>query len=113
MMRHMLPFLLIVLSTDKSAFAYRNARKAVEVPANVDKFGVHAISMGRLPSGFLGLLTNQIGVHDMTAEAILNKSREAALQALLVDPIVNRYKGIEDMLDTMIEYQQQWLGYLK
>ena len=69
--------------------------------------------MGRLPGGFLGLLTNQVGVHDMTAEAILQKSRSAALQALLVDPIVNNYRGIEDMLDTMIAYQPKWLGYLK
>jgi alpha-galactosidase len=85
----------------------------VEVPAIIDKDGVHAIPMGRLPSGFLGLLTNQVGVHDMTAEAILQKSRSAALQALLVDPIVNNYRGIEDMLDTMIAYQPKWLGYLK
>jgi alpha-galactosidase len=85
----------------------------VEVPAIVDRDGVRGIPMGRLPSGFLGLLTNQIGVHDLTAEAILKKSRSAALQALLVDPIVNRYDGIEDMLNTMIEYQKQWLGYLK
>ncbi len=86
---------------------------AVEVPATVDKDGVHGISMGRLPGGFLGLLINQVAVHDLTAEAILQKSRSAALQALLVDPIVTRYNGVEEMLDTMIEYQQKWLGYLK
>ena len=86
---------------------------SVEVPATVDKDGLHGISMGRLPSGFLGLLTNQVAVHDLTAEAIINKSRSAALQALLVDPIVNQYRGIEEMLDTMIQYQEKWLGYLK
>lgn len=86
---------------------------AVEVPATVDKDGVHGIPMGRLPSGFLGLLANQVGVHDLTAEAILKKSRQAALQALLVDPIVNQYQGIEEMLDTMIAYQEKWLGYLE
>lgn len=86
---------------------------AVEVPAVVDKDGVHGIPMGRLPSGFLGLLRNQVAVHDLTAEAILEKSRTAALQALLVDPIVNQYNGIEEMLDTMIHYQEKWLGYLK
>ena len=85
----------------------------VEVPATVDKDGVHGIPMGRLPAGFLGLLMNQVAVHDLTAEAILQKSRSAALQALLVDPIVNNYHGIEEMLDTMIEYQEKWLGYLK
>ncbi|MEI7845374.1 MAG: alpha-glucosidase [Chloroflexota bacterium] len=85
----------------------------VEVPATVDKDGIHGIPMGRLPGGYAGLLINQVAVHDMTAEAVLNKSRSAALQALLVDPIVTNYKGIEEMLDTMISYQERWLGYLK
>ena len=86
---------------------------AVEVPATVDKDGVHGIPMGRLPSGFLGLLMNQVAVHDLTAEAVLKKSRKAALQALLVDPVTIRYQGVEEMLDTMIMYQERWLGYLK
>lgn len=85
----------------------------VEVPATVDKDGLHGIAMGQLPKGFLGLLRNQVAVHDMTAEAILHQSRELALQALLVDPIVTRYQGMEAMLDTMIEYQWKWLGYLR
>jgi alpha-galactosidase len=85
----------------------------VEVPATVDQNGVHGIPMGWLPGGYAGLLINQVAVHDMTAEAVLQKSKAAALQALLVDPIVNNYYGIEDMLDTMIGYQERWLGYLK
>lgn len=85
----------------------------VEVPATVDKNGIHGIVMGQLPKGFLGLLRNQVAVHDMTAEAILHQSRELALQALLVDPIVTRYQGMEAMLDTMIDYQRSWLGYLQ
>ena len=86
---------------------------AVEVPATVDKDGVHGIPMGHLPAGFLGLLMNQVAVHNLTAEAILNKSRAAALQALLVDPVVTIYHGVEEMLDTMIDYQRRWLGYLE
>ncbi len=85
----------------------------VEVPATVNKTGVHGVPMGRLPHGFAGLLMNQVAVHDLTAEAILQKSRALALQALLVDPVVNTYAGIEEMLDTMIAYQERWLGYLK
>ena len=85
----------------------------VEVPATVDKDGIHGLSLGRLPRGFAGLLMNQVAVHDLTAEAVLTKSRAAALQALLVDPIVNQYHGIEELLDTMIGYQEKWLGYLK
>jgi len=85
----------------------------VEVPAVIDKNGVHGVPLGQLPRGFAGLLLNQAAVHDLTAEAVLSKSRTAALQALLVDPVVNQYAHVEEMLDTIISYQEQWLGYLK
>lgn len=85
----------------------------VEVPATVDKTGIHGVPMGRLPGGYAGLLMNQVAVHDLTAEAILRKSKALALQALLVDPIVHQYNRVEEMLDTMIAYQEKWLGYLK
>jgi len=84
----------------------------VEVPATVDRNGVHGIPLGRLPRGYAGLLLNQAAVHDLTAEAVIHKSRSAALQALLVDPIVGQYAGVEEMLDTMLDYQKKWLGYL-
>ena len=85
----------------------------VEVPATVDRGGLHGVSPGVLPRGFTGLLMNQAAVHDLTAEAIIHKSKAAALQALLVDPVVNRYHGMEEMLNTMIDYQEKWLGYLQ
>ena len=85
----------------------------VEAPATVNADGVYGIPLGDLPQGFAGLLTNQIGVHALTADAVIHKSKTLALQALLVDPIVGQYDGLEAMLDTMIEYQRPWLGYLK
>lgn len=85
----------------------------VEVPGVVDKNGMHGIKLGKLPHGFTGLLLNQAAVHDLTAEAVLQKSKALALQALLVDPIVDHYENLEEMLNTMIDYQETWLGYLK
>jgi alpha-galactosidase len=79
----------------------------------VDRQGLHGVYLGDLPHGYAGLLNNQVAVHDLTADAILHKSKALALQALLVDPIVSQYDGLEEMLDTMIEYQEKWLGYLK
>lgn len=85
----------------------------VEAPAVIDRNGVHGIPQGILPHGFAGLLLNQVAIHDLTAEAVLQRSRKIALQALLADPIVQQYSRVEEMLDTMISYQEQWLGYLK
>lgn len=85
----------------------------VEAPARIDKDGVHGLPMGRLPRGFAGLLMNQVAIHDLTAEAVIHKSKALALQALLVDPIINQCRGMDELLDTMIAYQERWLGYLK
>ena len=59
---------------------------AVEVPATVDADGVHGVPLGQLPKGFLGLLRNQVAVHDLTAEAVISGSKEAVLQALRPGP---------------------------
>ena len=83
----------------------------VEVPAVVPASGVEGIKVD-LPAGIRGLLTNQIGIHDLTAEAILNNSRNLVIQSLLVDPVVSVSKGIPDLVDHMIAEQTPWLDYL-
>ncbi len=85
---------------------------AVEVPALVDKNGVHGIPLGEMPKGFAGLLCNQAAVHDMTAEAVLSGSRDTVVQALLVDPVVDKVEAAEQMLDNMLEIQKEYLGYI-
>lgn len=84
---------------------------AVEVPAVVTASGVEGIKVD-LPAGIRGLLSNQIGIHDLTAEAVLHKSRDLVTQALLVDPVVTVSKGIPDLVDHMISEQTPWLDYL-
>ncbi len=86
---------------------------AVEVPATVDKDGVHGVKLGALPKGITGLLLNQAAVNDLTAEAILQKSKNLALQALLVDPVVHSAKAAKQTLDMMLKLQKKHLGYLK
>ena len=83
----------------------------VEVPAVVTASGVEGIKVD-LPAGIRGLLSNQIGIHDLTAEAILNKSRDLVIQSLLVDPVVTVSKVIPDLVDHMIAEQTPWLDYL-
>ena len=85
----------------------------VEVPAVVDARGVHGVPVGALPKGIAGLLIHQAGVLDLTAEAILQGSRELALQALLVDPVVHSVRAAEQCLDTILREQRQYLGYIR
>ncbi|GAK51363.1 putative alpha-galactosidase [Candidatus Moduliflexus flocculans] len=85
----------------------------IEGPAMIDKDGVHGIPLGMFPKGIAGLLNNQAAAHDLTAEAALQGSRALALQALLVDPVVDHFAAAEQMLNLIIEMQQRYLGYLK
>ena len=85
----------------------------VEVPAIIDKDGVHGITLGAFPKGILGLFNNQVAVHDLTVEAAIQGSRKLALQALLVDPQVDSLRGAEQMLATILKLQKPYLGYLR
>jgi alpha-galactosidase len=86
---------------------------AVEVPAVIDKKGAHGISFPDYPKGFAALLSNQAGVNDLIAEAIIRGSRELALQALLADPTIDKYTPACQLLDYMLTVQEDYLGYLK
>ena len=83
-----------------------------EVPANIRTSGPGPIPV-ELPPGIAGLLTNQIGIHDLTAEAVLQGSRDLVIQALLVDPVTTSSRGVPELVDHMIAEQSRWLGYLK
>ncbi len=84
----------------------------VEVPAVISKNSMKAMDVN-MPAGIGGLLTNQVGVHDVLADAILQKSKDLVIQALLVDPVVNVAKDIPELVDVMIDRQRPWLDYLK
>jgi len=85
----------------------------VEVPARVDRSGVAGVRLANYPRGILGLLRNQAAVHDLTAEAVLQGSRELALQALLADPVVDSVRAAEASLAAILAAQPEHLGYLK
>jgi alpha-galactosidase len=85
----------------------------VEVPAVVDKDGVHGVRLGALPKGIAGLMRNQVATMDLSVQAALTGSRELVLQALLVDPVVDSVERAEALLDTMLELQKPYLSYIR
>lgn len=86
---------------------------AVEVPARIKASGPDPICLPKLSPAYAGLLRNQVAVHDLTAEAVLKKSKKAVLQALLVDPVVTRAARLEEMVNIFIDSQKDYLGYLR
>lgn len=82
---------------------------AVEIPIIVDKDGIHKVHIGRLPDAVSAILSLQIGAQQMAVTAAVNGSREAALQALLVDPAVNSTAAAERVLDRLWKINQPYI----
>ena len=85
----------------------------VEVPAMVNKNGINGIALDNYPDNFASILVNQVGTIRLTTAAVLEKSKDAAFQALLADPVVDNFTSAEKLLETMMKFQGEHLGYLK
>ncbi len=85
----------------------------VEVPAVINNNGVSGIKLENYPKSFATLLLNQVSVIELTTAAILQHSKDIALQALLADPVVDNVGAAEKMLDTILNLQSTYLDYLQ
>jgi len=81
----------------------------VEVPALVSGFGVRGVGVGPLPEPIAALCRTQITVASLAVDAAATGSEELALQALLVDPMVNDIDQARALLDEMVEVQRDYL----
>jgi alpha-galactosidase len=82
---------------------------AVEVPVMVDPAGVHPISLGPLPDAIAKLLLTQVNVQQLAVEAAVRASKEIALQALLIDPVVNSATAASSLLDELWEANRRYI----
>src|SRR4029079_8032600 len=85
------------------------AEAAVEVPVMTDADGIHPISLGPLPDSIAKLLTMQVNVQQLAVEAAVHASKEIALQALLIDPVVNSAEAAGHILDELWEINRPYI----
>ena len=84
----------------------------VEVPAIINKSGIHGKKLENYPESFGSLLNSQVGTIQLTTKAILNKSKQIAIHALLADPLVKNPNSVASLIETIIEFQKEYWGYL-
>ena len=82
---------------------------AVEVPVMADAAGIHPISLGPLPDPIAKLLNSQVSVQQLAVEAAVHASKEIALQALLIDPVVNSASAAVKVLDELWEVNRPYI----
>lgn len=82
---------------------------AVEVPILVDAAGIHPVSLGPLPAGVASLMAMQASVQQLAVEAAVHASKELALRALLIDPVVNSSVAAEQLLEELWKVNQRYI----
>jgi alpha-galactosidase len=82
---------------------------AVEVPVLADAAGIHPISLGPLPDPIAKLVSMQASVQQLAVEAAVHASKETALQALLIDPVVNSTEAAVSLLDELWELNRPYI----
>jgi alpha-galactosidase len=87
----------------------------VEVACQVDRQGVQPRRFGALPSQMAGLCEANMRTFDLTATAIAERSKEAAIHALMLDPLTAAMLTpgqIRDMTGELFEAEADYLpGY--
>jgi alpha-galactosidase len=85
----------------------------VEVPAVVDATGIHGLPIGPLPEPIAAMCRTQISIIDRVVEAGVHGDKGAALQALMLDPVVNSASQAEGILEEMLEVHSDYLPQFK
>jgi alpha-galactosidase len=84
----------------------------VEVACLVDRNGIQPVHFGRLPIQLAALDSAHMMVHDLLVQSLLNEDREAAVHALMLDPLtaaVCSLPEIRQMFDEMASAQKAYL----
>jgi alpha-galactosidase len=88
----------------------------VEVPCLVDRNGIHPCYVGELPPQLAALNRTNINVQALIVEAALNRDREAACRAVMLDPLTASLLTLDDvrkMVNEMFRKEREWLVHLE
>ena len=81
----------------------------LELRCDIDMNGPRPQPVGPLPVGLLGLSQQVLDTHELTAKAAAEFDREALLQAMVVDPIVNSIEDAQGIIEETFERQKDTL----
>lgn len=82
----------------------------VEVPAVVGAAGITGLAVGALPDAIATVLTHRSQQQEITVRAAMEVSRELAIQALYLDPLVGDLALATAILDDAIAFSPQVMG---
>ena len=85
----------------------------IECSGIVNKNGIHGVKLGRIPRGIETLLRIEASIQDLCVEAILQESKQLAINCLAIDVNCGSFEMAEAVFDEMIEIQKKYLPNFK
>ncbi|MEW6249341.1 MAG: alpha-galactosidase [Planctomycetota bacterium] len=88
----------------------------VEGPCIVDRNGIQPVHFGRLPAQLAAICASNMAVFDLAATAVLERSREAAIHAFMLDPLtaaVCSPAEIRRMAEELLAAQRDYIPELR
>jgi alpha-galactosidase len=81
----------------------------VEVPGLVEAGVPRGLPVGSLPEQVAALVRHELAIQDVAVEAAVEGSRDLALRALLLDPVVTSVRAAERFLDDVLQVHRAYL----
>lgn len=85
------------------------ADSVVEVPGLVEDGVPRGVNVGSMPEPVAALVRHELAIQDVAVEAATEGSRDLALRALLLDPVVNSARAAEAFLEDVLRAHRAWL----
>jgi alpha-galactosidase len=88
----------------------------VEVACLIDRKGIQPTHFGRLPEHLAALCRSNMAFFELAVTAVLNRDKEAAMHALMVDPLTAAVCSLEEakaMFEELYEAEKPFIGELR
>ena len=95
---------------NEGAIECMTAGDVVEVSCMVDRNGIHPLPIGHIPEHQELLMRSVKYYENLAVQSILERSREKAIMALTVHPLVMSYSRATDLVDEYLSAHKQFTG---
>jgi len=81
----------------------------IECSGTVNKNGVHGVKLGNIPKNIAAILRIEASIQDLCVEAILQKSKQLAINCLAIDVNCGSFEMAEATFNEMMDLQKVYL----
>ena len=85
----------------------------IECSGTVNKEGIHGVKLGNIPRNIAAILRIEASIQDLCVEAILQESKQLAIDCLAVDVNCGSFEMAEAIFNEMMEVQKKYLPNFK